>query len=496
MPDTDKGIYRFTGTETSLKRIINIMKEYQCIILGSGPAGIGAATELAQHGVNNILIIDRNKYICGLSRTEVFDGTRFDIGPHRFFTKNKEINELWHKTLGEEFIPVKRLTRIYYKNKYFNYPIKPFDVAFKLGAIELFQAFCSYVYARINKNGNPETFEDWIVQKFGWKLYKTFFKTYTEKVWGIPCNQIGAEWAAQRIKGLDIIEILKNALNIDKGKVKTLVEEFNYPVNGAGQMYETMYENIMKQADIMLQTEVLSLNRRDYTIESVDILRSGEKINIKGSYFFSTIPLTNFFKLLNPPPEEEEIKKAVQALYYRDHITVNLLSDREELFPDQWVYIHSPEVSMARLANYNNFSKAMVNYKKKSALSVEYFVFKEDEIWSKTDEELKKLALKELITLKLICEDYVEHSWVIRETESYPTYYLGFQEPYNRLQKEINKFENLQPAGRGGMYKYNNQDHSLLSGLMAARNYLKLPGSPYNLWDINIDAEYHEERRA
>ena len=470
-----------------------VTKNYPCIILGAGPAGLGAATELAHHGVNNILIVDRNKNIGGLSRTEVFDDIKFDIGPHRFFTKNKEVNTLWHNTLGEKFIPVKRLTRIYYNNRYFNYPIKPLNVILNLGPIELCQSMCSYLYTRIDKKNNPETFEDWIVQKFGWKLYRTFFKTYTEKVWGIPCNQIGAEWAAQRIKGLDITELIKGALNIGKNRVKTLVEEFDYPLSGAGQMYEVMYEKISSNAEIMMKSEVLSFNHRDYTIESVDVMSEGEKINIKGSYFFSSVPLTHFFKLLNPPLDKEEVKKASQALYYRDHITVNLLIDREDLFPDQWIYIHSPDVKMARLANYNNFSKAMVNYKKKTAISVEYFVFKGEDIWNKSDEDLKKLAVEELISLKLIEKNSVENSWVVRETESYPTYYLGFQESYDILKKEINKFKNLQPIGRGGMYKYNNQDHSLLSGLMAAKNYVNPEGTTYNLWDINIDAEYHEK---
>ena len=466
----------------------------ECCILGAGPAGIGAAHELGKNNVDSIIVIDKNDKIGGLARTEVFDNIRFDVGPHRFFSKNQEINNLWHDTLGEDFKVVDRITRIYYKNKYFNYPIKPFDVLMKLSPVELFYAAFSFFYAKLFPNKNIKTFEDWVVNKFGWKLYNTFFKTYTEKVWGIPCKEIGADWAAQRIKGLDIFQIIKNSLLPGKNEVKTLVNHFNYPVLGAGQMYEVMYEKIgSNKTELLLNTEVIKFNREGSTIKSVDVIsKEKEKIRVNARHFFNSIPLTHFFKMLNPPIEKSGILNAVDSLYYRDHITVNLLVDRENVFPDQWIYIHSPEVQMARIANYNNFSKAMVDYSKKTAISVEYFVFQHEDLWKLDDSSLIMLAIEELEKVNILNLDGVEGKGVTRETESYPTYYLGFREHYELLKSELDEFDNLYPVGRGGMYKYNNQDHSTISGILAARNYVKLPGSPYNLWNINIDAQYLE----
>ena len=245
-------------------------KSYECCILGAGPAGLGAALELTKHGINDILIIDRNKVVGGLSRTEVFNGVRFDVGPHRFFKKNKIVNRIWHEILGTDFRPVTRLTRIYYKNKYINYPIKTFDVLTKLGLTESLHAILSFASSKIGKRNEPITFEKWITQKFGRKLYEVFYKTYTEKVWGIPCNQIGAEWATQRIKGLDIIQVLKNSFLGGKNKkIKTLVEEFYYPALGAGQMYEAMCDKVVSHgAEILLDSRVVSFNHQNNIIFS------------------------------------------------------------------------------------------------------------------------------------------------------------------------------------------------------------------------------------
>ena len=469
-------------------------KSYECCILGAGPAGLTTALELIKHGVTDILIIDRNKSVGGLSRTEIFDNARFDIGPHRFFTKNREISKIWHDTLGNDFQPISRFTRIYYKKKYFNYPIKAFDVLSKMHPLESIHAMLSFMASNIKKSNEVVTFEQWVSQKFGRKLYESFFKTYTEKVWGIPCNQISAQWAAQRIKGLDIIKLLKNSLTGGSGnKIKTLVEEFNYPILGAGQMYEAMCDRIIEGgADLSLNTDVVSFNNNNSSIESVIINEPGPKqTKITAKQFFNSIPLTHFFEKLNPP-ESQKIQKAVNSLYYRDHITVNLLVNGKNLFPDQWIYVHSPQVRAARLANYNNFSKKMSGHKDKTVLSVEYFVFKNTKLWAQPDVFYKSLAINELSELGLVKREIVDKVWVTRETECYPTYYLGFDKYYNILKSRLSEFNNLYAIGRAGMYKYNNQDHSMMSGLLAARNYLKLSKTSYNLWDININAEYHE----
>jgi len=470
-------------------------KSYECCIIGAGPAGLGVALELVNHGVTDILIIDKNKVVGGLARTEIFNGVRFDIGPHRFLSMNKEVNKIWHCALGADFRPVRRLTRIFYKKRYFNYPVKPAEVLIKLGPLQSLNTALSFISAQISKKGKPITFEDWTVQKFGRKLYEIFFKTYTEKVWGIPCNQITAEWAAQRIKGLDALEVIRNALFGGRNKkIRTLVEEFDFPVYGAGQMYQAICDQILtKGVKIILNSKAIRFNRQDNIIKSIDILDSdGCEVNIIAKQFFSSIPLAHYFKMLSPS-DSSEINNAADMLKYRDHITVDLLVGRKEVFPDQWIYVHSPDVGVARIANYNNFSKAMVGDKNKTALSVEYFLFRNEDLWNETDEFLIDFSIKELGKMNLIKNSEVENGWVVRETEAYPIYYLGFQEYYDIIKSRIDQFTNLYSIGRAGMHKYNNQDHSILSGILAARNYLKLPGSPYLLWNINIDAEYQED---
>lgn len=461
--------------------------------MGAGPAGLGAAVELINNGVTNLVIVDRNSIVGGLARTESFGGLRFDVGPHRFFTKNHEINKLWHETLGEDFITVERLTRILYSKKLFNYPISALDSVSKLGLIESCVALLSYFKARIGEKKDIITFEDWISNKFGTKLYETFFKTYTEKVWGIPCNQIGKEFADQRIKGLDIIQVLKNAIT-GTSKVKTLVDQFDYPILGAGQMYEAWAEKVISNGGtILLDCQVVAINETNYLIDNVEVLDAqGNILTISAKQFFNSTPITHFFDMLRPRVSEE-IKKSISSLYYRDHITVNLSIDKIGLFPDHWIYIHDPDVKMARVANYNNFSKAMICGENKTAISAEYFVFQDDEIWKMDEVRLIDLAIEELSLTGLVDKHAVEQGWVVKETECYPTYYLGYKDAYNKLKEKFNQFQNIFPIGRGGMYKYNNQDHSTYSGMLAARNYLNLNGSPFNLWNINIDAEYHED---
>jgi protoporphyrinogen oxidase len=469
-----------------------VKKSYECCILGAGPAGLGTALELVNNGITDLVIIDRNSIVGGLSRTETFDGSKFDVGPHRYFTKNSEINKLWHDTLGDDFITVDRTTRILYNKKLFNYPISAFDTLFKLGISESSLALFSYLMAIGGPRKEIVTFEDWISNKFGNKLYETFFKTYTEKVWGIPCDQIGKAFAEQRIKGLDIIQVLKNAI-IGNSTTKTLVDQFNYPILGAGQMYEAWADKVTAMGGtILLNSKVVGINEKNKSIENVEIeIENGEKVLIEAKQFFSSIPITSFFGMLSPQTSEQ-LDIAVSSLFYREHITVNLTIHQSGLFPDQWIYIHDPDVKMARLANYNNFSKAMAPGKDKTAISVEYFVFQDDEIWKMKNTEIIELAIDEMSSTGLIDKNTVEQGHVVRETESYPTYFLGYKKPFNILKDELNQYQNLFPIGRGGMYKYNNQDHSIYSGILAARNYLQIDGSPFNLWKVNVDAEYHE----
>ena len=471
------------------------MKGKEITIVGAGPAGLGVAIELQKNNITDILIIDMHSKPGGLSRTEVFDNNRFDIGPHRFFTKNKEINELWHEILGNDFKPVKRFTRIYYNNKYFNYPLKPFNALKNLGFFESYHAIISYIFSQVKVSNNEiVSFEDWVCRHFGEKLYKTFFKNYTEKVWGIECKNIGADWAAQRIKDLNLYKAMIDALNPTKHNksVKTLVEEFDYPVYGAGMMYEKMSDRINKQGgEILFNTIVKKVNIKDNKILSVFVNNNEKEFEIPVETLFSSMPLTKFIESIKPKVKKN-ILTATRELFFRDHITVNLIIDNNKLFKDQWIYIHSREVKMGRLANYNNFSSCMPGNKKKSVVSVEYFVFKNDDIWNMPDKDIIELAKEELNYMNLVNRKLVKSGFVIRETESYPTYFIGFEKYYKIVSDFVSNISNLQCIGRGGMYKYNNQDHSLYTGLLAAKNYC---GADYNIWNVNIDAEYHENAK-
>ena len=468
-------------------------KEYQFCILGAGPAGLGTAWELAKRGERDVIVIDRNKQVGGLARTEDFDGNLFDVGPHRFFTKNREVNALWHGLLGNDFAPVSRLTRVQYGGKLYRYPISAGDALAKLGPIEATHSMISYMTAKLTRNADKaETFEEWISARFGDKLYRTFFKTYTEKVWGIPCTEIGADWAAQRIKGLDLVAVLKNSLGIGRGKVKTLVDQFDYPTKGAGMMYERMAEFAAGEGhEFLLGAEVIRIEREGERLKAAVVKTSdGEERRVSADQFVSTIPITHFVNALSPAVDDD-VRAASDALYYRDHITVNLVVEGDDLFPDQWIYVHSPDVRMARLANYNNFSKAMRARPGTTLVSIEYFVFQDDDIWSMSDDELRAFGTDEIERMKLIPKGAAQQGWVVRETESYPTYYMGFQEPFDKVRGAVDALSNCTPAGRGGMYKYNNMDHSLYTGLLAARNLLA-SDEQYNLWQVNIDAEYLE----
>ena len=469
------------------------MTNKEVTILGAGPAGLGAALELQKNNIKDILIIDMHSRAGGLSRTEVFENNRFDIGPHRFFTKNKEIDKLWHDILGDDFKPVQRLTRIYYKNKLFNYPLKPFNALRNLGVYESTYAIISYLYSLIRpRRKKAETFEEWVINQFGRKLYQTFFKTYTEKVWGIECKKISANWAAQRIKGMSLTTALADSLIPSRRnkKAKSLVEEFDYPTHGSGMMYERMAEKISNNGgEFLFNTTVKKINLKDNKIISIIVKNTKRELEIPVETVFSSIPLTNLIKWMEPKAPDD-VLQSTRELYFRDHITTNLVIDKSGLFEDQWIYVHSQDVKMGRLVNYNNFSAHMPANKNTTAVSVEYFVFKGDDVWSLSDEDIIELAKQELSYMNLVDRKLIKNGFVVRETESYPTYFIGFEKYYDTARGFVSNISNLQCIGRGGMYKYNNQDHSIYTGMLAARNYC---GSNYNLWEVNIDAEYHED---
>lgn len=462
-------------------------------ILGAGPAGLAVALELARHGRDDLLMLDRHAIPGGLSRTENFEGNRFDVGPHRFFTASREIDALWHELLGDEFLPVQRLTRIFYKKKLFRYPLEAVDALRNLGLRESVTSMLSYAASRFRaEKSEAKTFEEWVSGRFGRKLYETFFKTYTEKVWGIPCREIGAEWASQRIKGIDLKTVVANALFKHRVQAKTLVDEFDYPALGAGMMYERMWERASGAGrELLLNTEVTRIHRDGMRVTEIEARAAdGTTLVVCPGHVFTGIPLTLMLGMLEPAVPEN-VRRAIDTLYYRDHITVNIVAEGTNLFPDQWIYVHAPEVRMARMANFNNFSPRMAARPGTSVISIEYFAFRGDDLWNRPDDELESLAAGELALMNLLRPERIIGSFVTRETESYPTYFLGFQEAYEKVKAFASGLENLSCVGRAGLYKYNNMDHSIATGLTAARKFLGVTPEA-DVWSLNTDDEYQE----
>ncbi|MFH1861288.1 MAG: NAD(P)/FAD-dependent oxidoreductase [bacterium] len=462
------------------------------IVIGAGPSGLAAAYELATHDVP-VVLVERLQQVGGLSRTIRNGGARFDVGPHRFFTKNQEVHQLWVDILKEDLLSVPRLTRIFYNNKFFYYPLAPVNALFGIGPVAALNIISSYLNARIQQKispTEPKNFEDWVVNQFGRRLFETFFKTYTEKVWGIPCTQVGADWAGQRIKGLSLWTAVINSIFKPKQKnIKTLVDEFVFPRLGAGMFYELMADHIQKRGGkILLGRQATGFKHEDSRMRSV-ILKdeNGAAEEIEGDAFLVSSPLTDGLLGLEPAPPPEVIQ-AARGLRYRNHLGVDLEVEGNP-FPDNWIYVHSREVNLARIANYRNFSKDMASSESKTPITVEYFCFDDDSVWNRKDDELIDLAKSELKLMNILQPDQVHSGFVVRNRKAYPVIEIGYEQKINTLKEYIERFKNFQPIGRSGMFRYNNQDHAIVTGLLAARNIL---GKKFDVWSVNIDAEYHE----
>ena len=468
------------------------MLHHPVVIVGAGPAGLTAAYELTKRGVHPH-VLEAAGQVGGISRTEVYKGYRFDIGGHRFFTKVDVVNQLWQEVLGEEFIQVPRLSRIYYQNKFYDYPLSIYNTLLNLGVIESFLILLSYFKAKVKgklqPDVEPETFEEWVTDCFGSRLYRTFFKTYTEKVWGIPCDKIEAEWAAQRIKGLSLKKAVINAM-FGSNDTKTLIKKFDYPIYGPGMMWERFQQKVNeKGGQVSLNTRVVSVKREGYHIKEIIANQEGEEIAITADNFISSMPVTALVNRLDPLPPDE-VLHAAKSLSYRDFLIVALIIDEPKLFPDNWIYIHSPEVKVGRIQNFKNWSPAMVPDQTKTCLGLEYFCTEGDEIWKLSDAELLDLATREIEKLGLAKASKVEDGTILRQPKAYPVYDRDYRRHLQVIQNYLSQFDNLQTIGRNGMHRYNNQDHSMLTGVLAAQNIL---GENHDLWNVNTERSYHEE---
>ncbi|MBE9092834.1 NAD(P)/FAD-dependent oxidoreductase [Tychonema sp. LEGE 07203] len=464
------------------------MKHYPVAIVGAGPAGLTAAYELVKQGIIPV-VLEKGDKVGGIARTETYKGYRFDIGGHRFYTKVEAVQQLWQEVLGNKFIKVPRLSRIFYRGKFFNYPISAFNTLFNLGIIESTLIILSYVKVRIWPLPEETTFEQWVINRFGERLYKTFFKTYTEKVWGIPCSEIQADWAAQRIKGLSLTTAIINAL-FGSNDTKTLIKEFDYPALGPGMMWEKFAEDVEnKDGKVYLDTKAISFEREGNKIKSITAEQNGELVEYSADNFITSMPISALIARLKPQPPEE-VLHAARSLKYRDFLIVALIVDRRDLFPDNWIYIHSPEVKVGRIQNFKNWSAALVPDVSKSCLGMEYFCSVGDEVWEMSDAELVELATRELVGLGLATTAEIEDGVVIRQLKAYPVYDGEYRGHLQVLEGFLKGIENLQTIGRNGMHRYNNQDHSMLTGLLAARNIL---GEKHDLWDVNTERSYYED---
>jgi protoporphyrinogen oxidase len=463
------------------------------VVIGAGPAGLTAAYLLAKDGVS-VTVLEADSVVGGISRTAQYKGYRFDIGGHRFFTKISAVEALWHEILGPEFIRVPRMSRIHYGGKYFDYPLKAGNALKGLGLFNATLIILSYFWSHIRPYPREDTFEQWVSNRFGRRLYRIFFKTYTEKVWGIPCSEIRAEWAAQRIQGLSLAKAILNATQLQRrsDSIKTLINEFEYPRLGPGQMWESATERIRAwNGQVLLNHAVTRIEVCNGTVTAVEADTPTGRRRIEADHVISTMPVRGLVRALEPSPAET-VLQAAQDLNYRDFLVVALMIDQENLFPDNWIYVHTPGVRVGRVQNFNNWSRAMVPDPGKTCLGLEYFCFEGDELWSSPDDELIALAKNELGALGLASPAAVFDGCVVRMPKAYPVYDSRYGANLAAVREHIDLISNLHTVGRNGMHKYNNQDHSMVTAMLTLEN---MRGASHDVWAVNTDYEYHEEQR-
>ncbi len=472
------------------------------VIMGAGPAGLTAAYELMKHDVPVTVVEKDSRQVGGLARTVEHEGYRFDIGGHRFFSKNEEVEQLWTEILGDQMLNRGRLSRIYYRGRFFAYPIQAVNALWNLGPLEATRCLASYARARLRPIKNPRTLEEWVRNQFGWRLFSIFFKTYTEKVWGISTRELSADWAAQRIKSLDLWVVIRSAL-LPRRKarkrgeiVTTLIDRFRYPRLGPGQMWERVAEiSAAKGQPVLLGQAVERIcHAGDAVTAVVTADADGHSQTHTGTDFISSIPVRELINRLDPPAPER-VRKAADSLGYRDFISIALMIDRAEVFPDNWIYIHDPGVKVGRIQNFKNWSPDMVPDPSKTCLGLEYFCFEGDGMWTMRDGELIELATRELGQLGICSPAEVFEGVVVRQQKAYPVYDDEYQANVAVVREYLaSEMPNLHLAGRNGMHKYNNQDHSMMTALLVARHIAT--GSLLDPWKVNADAVYHEDIRV
>ena len=463
------------------------------VVVGAGPAGLTAGYELTMRGVP-VVILEKDRGVGGLARTVEYKGFRFDIGGHSFFTKVGPVSRLWSQMLGKDFLRRPRLSRIYYRGRFFDYPLKPLNALRNLGLSTSVRVLLSCLWIKAFPIRPERSFADWVSNRFGRVLFRIFFETYTEKVWGIPCNRIGAQWAAQRIKGLSlktaVINMLVPAAMRSDASIKSLIEHFEYPRLGPGMMWDAFRERIESGGGCLkLNSRIARILHDGTRVTAVEVVHEGTTYVQPADHVISTMPVRHLIQRFDPPAPKEVVE-AASRLKYRDFLTVALIVEQAAVFPDNWIYVHDDRVRVGRIQNYKNWSPDMVPDPRFTCLGLEYFCFASDVLWSKTDAELVELATRELDVIGLTAPGLVRDGTVVRVPKAYPVYDEGYEAALQESRQFLERFGNLQLVGRNGMHKYNNQDHSMLTAMLAVRN---LFGERHCLWDVNADDEYHEE---
>lgn len=469
--------------------------ETNVCVIGAGPAGLSAAFVLSEKNVDTV-VLEKSSRLGGISRTIEKDGFRFDLGGHRFFTKDDEVEEFFKCILGDEIIWVPRSSKIFYLNKYFDYPLKPANALLGMGVVTT--AKCLADYGLVKVKGlvrKPEivSLEDWVSHEFGPQLFRLFFKNYTEKVWGIDCDRICAEWAAQRIKGLSLRVAIKDALFPTKnGKVATLIDRFMYPGLGIGRISERLADQVEQLGnEVRTRSMAAAVNHEGGRITSVEVEPAGNgKYRLPVANLVSSMPLTELVLAMRPQAPKEVVA-AARSLRYRDLITVNLMVNKPQVTDQTWIYIHDPSIKLGRIHEPKNWSHAMAP-KDKSSIVAEYFCFEGGDVWNMKDDDLIDLTISDLDKrLGFLKKEDVIGAFVVRVPKAYPMYELGYEQPLEKVLKYMESFSNLQIIGRYGTYKYNNMDHSMKTGILAARNIL---GESHDIGQVNVEKEYHEEK--
>jgi len=470
-------------------------KPKSLLVVGAGPAGLTAACDARDAGWDVTVLEKDPAYVGGISRTVCHEGYRFDIGGHRFFSKSAEVTAWWKKRLPDDFIQVRRMSRIYYRGKFFDYPLKPWNALSNLGFFTSLGCVASYLWAQVFPTKPEDSFEAWVSNRFGRKLFNIFFKTYTEKVWGISTLQLSADWAAQRIKGLSLLSAVTAAFKGPARKggpvIKTLIDTFDYPRLGPGQMWEKAAADLVAAGGkVEMDRNVRKIRHSDGIITSIEAISGdGSSCTYAAGEFILSMPLRESVLAFDPPLAPNVIACAGR-LAYRDFLTVALVVEGENPFPDNWIYIHEPGVKLGRIQNFKNWSEAMIGLPGTTCLGLEYFCFEGDGLWTMADAALVALGTKELSELGLVASSKVRGGSVVRVEKAYPVYDPGYQENVSVIRAALGAFSNLNVVGRNGMHKYNNQDHSMMTAILAVKN---LEGGHYNLWNVNTDAGYHEE---